>query len=113
MQDNILQTHWARDARLKGATLSGLGAFQPVTLQYFDHVAKTYHDKTFNEFMKLTNLTGNITWVTLSNHDFQTQAGHLKDAVVGAVVEIQVVPLPHKVSKHKDNETGFEIITTP
>jgi len=113
----------ARDAKLQGATLSGLGALQPVTLQYFDHVTKKYHDKTFNDFMEVTNLTGNITWVngdiknhihiTLSDHDFRSQAGHLKDATVGAVLEIQVTPLPYKINKHKDNDTGLEIITTP
>ena len=112
----------ANDAELQGATLSGLGALQPVTLRYFDHEAKIYHDKEYTDFMGVTNLTGNITFVnnqrqnhihvTLSDHHFNSQAGHLKDATVGAVLEIQVTPMQHQISKEYDAETGLEIIKT-
>lgn len=113
----------ANDAELAGASLYGLGAVQPVTLRYFDHIEKTYFDKEIKDFMEVTNLTGNISFVngkrqnhihiTLSDHHFQTQAGHLKDAVVGAVLEIQIIPLANPVNKYHDDETGLDIIQTP
>lgn len=112
----------ANDAELKGATLVGLGAFQPVTLRYFDHEAKVYHDKVIDNFMEVTNLTGNITWVngerqnhihvTLSDHQFHAQAGHLKDATVGAVLEVQITPMQHTIHKEYDPLTGLDIIST-
>lgn len=115
-------TRCANDAELKGAALSGLGAFQPATLRYFDHETKVYHDKEYPEFMEVTNLTGNISFVenlrenhihvTLSDHGFNPQAGHLKDATVGAVLEIQITPMKHQITKEFDAETGLEIIKT-
>lgn len=112
----------ASDAELKGAALFGLGAFDPVTLRYYDHLAKQYRDKTINQFMEVTNLTGNITinnlvrqnhiHVTLSDEHFQPYAGHLKDATVGAVLEVLVTPMPFTVTKHHDDETGLDVITT-
>lgn len=112
----------ANDAELKGAKLVGLGAFYPVTLRYFDHVQKEYHDKVINQFMEVTNLTGNITinngvrqnhiHVTLSDENFKPYAGHLKEASVGAVLEVLVTPLKYPVIKHHDDETGLDVITT-
>lgn len=112
----------ANDAELNGAALIGLGAFEPVTLRYYDHVAKEYHDKSINQFMEVTSLTGNITinngvrqnhiHVNLSDEHFQPYAGHLKDATVGAVLEVLVTPMKYPVTKHHDDETGLDVITT-
>ena len=120
VQSAILQC--ANDAALKGASLSGLGAFMPVTLRYFDHEAKQYHDKTISDFMEVTNLSGNITFlndkqvnqihVTLSDESFTPVAGHLKDATVGAVLEILVTPLANKITKVHDEESGLDVINT-
>ncbi len=118
VQSAILQC--ANDAELNAASLSGLGAFMPVTLRYFDHLEKQYRDKTIPEFMEVTNLSGNITFlngkrvnhihVTLSDGHFNPVAGHLKNATVSAVLEVLVTPLSHTVTKVHDEQVGLDVI---
>ncbi len=115
-------TRCANDAKLNGAALFGIGAVEPVTLRYYDHIEKKYKDKPINEFMEVTNLSGNISFVngkrqnhihiTLSDKNFKPQAGHLKDATVAAVLEILVTPLQGKLSKVHDQTTGLDIFKT-
>jgi uncharacterized protein len=121
VQQSILRC--AEDAAIKGATVSGIGALKPATLLYFDHKTKQYHSKEIKQFMEVTNLTGNISklngdyinhlHITLADNNYQVQGGHLKDATVGAVLEIQITPMKGPLIKKYDEDTGLNVIQTP
>lgn len=42
------------------ATVSGIGSLKSVTLGFFNPESKKYDQKTFNEYMEMAGLTGNV-----------------------------------------------------
>lgn len=78
------------DQKIKSGTIIGLGAIDEVTLRFFNPDTKEYVDKTFNEQLEISNLTGNISimdgkgylhiHITLGRADYTALAGHLLSA---------------------------------
>ena len=53
---------WARDKKLPGASLTGLGAVENPHLGYFDAEKKGYLDKEFEGEFEIASLCGNLAW---------------------------------------------------
>lgn len=112
----------ANDAKLAGASLTGIGALENPKLDYFNLETKKYQDKTLNGIYELISMTGNITdvagkrvphlHVALSDSEFQMTGGHLGSARVGVTAEITITPFRGHVVKSMDDETGLELIKT-
>lgn len=123
--DNLLEsiTNCAKDAKLLGASISGLGQLHQPTMAYF---TSNPTDKptltTFPGYYELAGLNGNITnnsnnyythaHAVLADKKFQGIAGHVNSAKVGLTVEITIIPLPASVQRTVDPETGFGPIVT-
>lgn len=108
----------ARDAKLKGAMISGLGQVQNPTLAYFSSDPKAKPTLTnFAGFYELASLNGNITnnagqhythvHAVLADKQFHGIAGHVNDAKVGLTVEVTIIPFTSAVERMVDAETGF------
>jgi hypothetical protein len=77
-------------------------------------------DKTFEEQMEITNLTGNISQkdgkpylhlhITASRSDYSCIGGHLLDARINGACELFVTSFPGTfVGRRPDPETGINL----
>lgn len=118
--DSLIEsiTQCATDAKLMGASVSGLGQLHDPVLAYFssDPNAKPTLTK-FSGFYELASLNGNITnnsgkyythlHAVLADKKFHGIAGHVNDAKVGLTAEITIIPLSASLERTVDPKTGF------
>lgn len=118
--DNLLEsiTQCAKDAKLMGASISGLGQVHNPTLAYFTSNPNDKPTLTkFSGYYELAGFNGNITnnankyythaHAVLADKQFHGIAGHVNDAKVGLTVEITITPFPASVQRTVDSKTGF------
>jgi len=90
---------FVQETKIEGAWVSGLGAAKEVELGFYDLETKEYHWKTFEGLRELASLTGNLAFDqegkimlhahgVLSDQNYSTIGGHIKDLVAGATVEL-------------------------
>ena len=120
---------WAKDRKLNGAFLTGLGAVQNPHLGYFDAVKKGYIDKEFEGEYEIASLCGNLSWdadeegegepepkpiahihVVISGPNFLAFGGHLYSAVVSGTVEIAVNPIDTKLVREYKEELNLKLL---
>lgn len=111
-------TRCAKDAKLIGASISGLGQVQNPTLAYF---SSNPNDKptltTFPGYYELAGLNGNVSvngqsyythaHAVLADKKFHGIAGHVNAAKVGLTLEVTIVPFSGSVQRTVDSKTGF------
>src|SRR5688572_8311037 len=84
---------FATDQKLSGAHLTGLGAFERVTLGFFDVARKDYSKIPIEEQVELLSLVGNVALddhgqpklhahVVVGKSDGSAHGGHLLEAFV-------------------------------
>ena len=121
--DDLLKSiaQCAKDAKLNGASISGLGQLHNPTLAYFTSNPK---DKptttTFPGYYELASINGNVTTnengyythahAVLADKQFHGIAGHVDSAKVGLTVEITMVPFTCAATREVDPNTGFGAI---
>lgn len=121
--DELLEsiTRCAKEAKLIGASISGLGQLHNPTLAYFSSNPKDKPNlTTFPGYYELASLNGNVTvndhsyythaHAVLADKKFQGIAGHVNSAKVGLTVEITIVPFSNSVKRTVDPHTGFGLI---
>ena len=100
--------------------ISGLGATNCATFRFLDPSTLKYVDKTFEEQMEITNLTGNISrkdgkpylhvHVTASRRDYTCIGGHLLDARINGACELFVEDYYLTgVGRRPDEQTGINL----
>lgn len=114
--------NWARERKLPGATLSGLGAVERPHLGYFDAQKKGYLEKEFEGEFEIASLSGNLGWdaesgdpiahvhVAISGPNFLAFGGHLYSAVVSGTVEITVIPVDTKLVRSFKEELNLKLL---
>lgn len=121
--------NWARERRLEGAFLSGLGAIENPHLGYFDAEKRSYIDKEFEGEFEIASLCGNLSWdadeegegepepkpiahihVVISGPNFLAFGGHLYSAVVSGTVEIAVNPIDTKLVREYKEELNLKLL---
>lgn len=100
--------------------IGGLGAVNHATFRYLNPSTMKYVDKTFDEQMEITNLTGNISQkdgkpylhvhITASRSDYSCIGGHLLDARINGACELYVTAFPGTFAgRRTDAETGINL----
>ena len=132
--DNLLKsiTQCAQDAKLKGASFSGLGQLFDPKLAYYAknpgvqmidpkilnaELKGNYMVKALNGYYELVSLNGNIALydkqyvihahAALTDPMFQGISGHLYGGTVGFTAEITLMPFAGPVHRLIDPKTGF------
>ena len=85
-------TQFAMEQEMKFGSVSGIGACDNVTLNFYNLDTQKYEAREVNEALELTSLLGNISHIddkpfahlhgTFGTRDFQTLSGHLTKVVV-------------------------------
>ena len=112
-------TDFIKDQDIQAGEVTGIGAVSEATLRFFNFETKTYVDKTFREQMEVTNISGNVSviegnpvlhlHITLGRENYTALAGHLLEATIHGAGEFIFYPLPARVIKTKDKDTGINL----
>lgn len=90
--------NWAKENKINGGQIFGIGAIEDITLGYFDYVQKTYINKDIPQGHELISCIGNLNsdglhaHLTISDKDCNTKAGHLHKATIAVVGEFFIIP---------------------
>ena len=121
--DEVLKglSDFARENRLGGSHLTAIGAFQDVTLGYFDWEKKDYKRIPVREQVEVVSLVGDVALgekgepkvhahVVLGRSDGSALAGHLLEARVRPTLEVILVESPGHLQRKHDDESGLALI---
>ena len=114
-------TGFANRNHLGGASLSALGAFERVTVGWFDLRAKTYRPIEIDEQCEGLSLLGDIAigddgkaslhmHAVLGLQDGTTRGGHFLKGIVRPTLEVTVVETPAHLRRRKQPGLGIALI---
>lgn len=102
------------------SSFQAIGAIENATLGFYHLDKKEYSWKEISTAHEIVSLTGNVAMVdgrpfihahtVLSNSEFQTIGGHLKNATVGATCEIFLTVFSTTIERIYDEETGLKLL---
>ena len=108
-----------KENRITAGTVSGLGAVKSVTFGFFNPETKEYKEKTFNEYMEITSLLGNVSQkdgevylhlhMNASGKDYKVIGGHLVKAVVSATSEIIIDAQEGTIGRKFSEDIGLNL----
>lgn len=118
--DSLMQ--FIKETGIGSALFSGIGGFLKAELSYYDLESQEYIDKSFDDGpYEVASLTGNISekdgspvihnHVVLGDKQYKAIAGHLKDAVVGGTLELEIRLIGKEMLTRETNkETGLDLL---
>src|SRR5687768_10873059 len=112
---------FAQAQKLTGAHLTAIGAFERVTLGFFDVAKKDYKKIAIQEQVELMSLVGNIAQndkgdpklhahVVVGKSDGSAHGGHLLDAYVRPTLEVVVVEASQHLRRTMRGEFGLALL---
>lgn len=120
--DEVVSTleRFAAEHRLIASRMTAIGAFERVTLGYFDWERKDYGRNDFDEQVEVLSLIGDLAHdgdkaklhahVVLGRRDSSTIGGHLLHAIVRPTLEVLLTDSPAYLKRVKDAESGLALI---
>jgi predicted DNA-binding protein with PD1-like motif len=113
-------TAFARDQSLTASQVTAIGAFERVTLGYFDRAERDYQPIPIEEQVEVLSLVGDIVGegenlvlhahVVVGKSDGSAHGGHLLEAVVWPTLEVVITETPAHLRRRFDPETGVALI---
>ena len=111
---------FCKENEIYAGSITGIGAISEATFRFLDPATKKYVDKTFNEQMEITNLSGNISikdgepylhvHVTAGRRDYTCVGGHLLSARINGACELFVEDFfDGSLGREFDPETGLNL----
>lgn len=113
---------FAADQQLKAASISGIGAFQNLTVGYFDWQTKQYKKIPIQEQVEVISMIGDISLdedgqtpklhihLAVAKSDGTAHGGHLMEARVRPTLEVIVTESPSYLRRKHDPESGIALI---
>jgi predicted DNA-binding protein with PD1-like motif len=118
VKESLLQ--FAVKNELGGAQLTAIGAFNEVTLGFFDRQKKSYQEIPVKEQVEVLSFTGNIlekdgrpmlhAHVVIGKRDGTAHGGHFLQGRVWPTLEMIVTETPGHLRRTQDEETGLPLI---
>ena len=114
-------TSFAKEKGLAASHFTAIGAFQDVTLGYFDWQKKEYQKIPLREQVEVLSLVGDVALkpdgspqlhahVVVGRPDGTTRGGHLLEAHVRPTLEVVLVESPVHLQRQHDPESGLALI---
>jgi uncharacterized protein len=111
---------FAKEKGLRGSHFTAIGAFEKVTLGYFDWEKKEYRKIPTREQVEVLSMIGDIAvengepkmhaHVVVGKRDGTTLGGHLMDAIVRPTLEIILTESPSEMQKKFDPASQLALI---
>ncbi len=112
---------FAKENRLAASHFTAIGAFERVTLGFFERERKDYKRIPINEQVEVLSLVGDIAMseegpqvhahVVVGKSDGTAHGGHLLEAYVWPTLEVILTESPKHLQRRKDEETGLALIS--
>jgi uncharacterized protein len=112
---------FAGEHHLAASHFTAIGAFEDVTLGYFDWEKKDYIKIPVREQVEVLSMVGDVTisdgkpnihaHVVLGKRDGSTCGGHLIEAEVRPTLEVILTESPAHLERRFDNEAGLALIS--
>lgn len=113
-------TKFAKENKITAAHFTAIGAFQNVTLGYFDWQEKKYRKIPVDDQVEVLSLIGDIALdgnepklhahVVVGKRDGSAMGGHLMEAHARPTLELMLQKSPEKLRKKMDAESGLALI---
>ncbi|MEJ7669660.1 MAG: PPC domain-containing DNA-binding protein [Casimicrobiaceae bacterium] len=114
---------FAKQQKLQGSRLTGIGAFERAVLGYFVWEKREYKRIAIDEQVELLSLIGDIALgengepklhahVVLGRSDGSTLGGHLLEAYVRPTLELMIVEAPVHLRRRFDPDSGLALISS-
>ena len=111
---------FAKDNKLSASHFTAIGAFESVTLGFFERDRKDYKKINIGEQVEVLSLVGDIALeddkpkvhahVVIGKSDGSAHGGHLLEARVWPTLEVILVESPQHLQRKMDEETGLALI---
>jgi len=111
---------FAREHAIDAASFSGIGAFERVTLGYFELQKRDYKRIEVDEQVEVVSLIGNLAigndgpklhaHVVVGKSDGTAYGGHLIEGRVRPTLEIMLMETPAHLQRRSDPATGLALI---
>jgi predicted DNA-binding protein with PD1-like motif len=112
---------FAREKGLGASRFTAIGAFERVTLGFFERGRKEYARIELGEQVEVLSLVGDITLkedggpqvhahVVVGRRDGTAHGGHLLGALVWPTLEVIVTESPRHLRRRFDEETGLALL---
>lgn len=111
---------FAEDNRLSASHFTAIGAFERVTLGYFDWEKKDYRKIPLLEQVEVISLLGDVALddgrpkvhahVVVGKSDGSAHGGHLLEAYVRPTLEVVLVESPAHLRRRLDRDSGLALI---
>ena len=112
---------FAKENKLSASHFTAIGAFERVTLGFFERERKDYKRITIDEQVEVLSLVGDIAsgddepkvhaHVVVGKADGTAHGGHLLEARVWPTLEVILVESPRHLQRKLDKETGLALIS--
>ena len=113
--------NFAAEHHLAASSFTAIGAFQEVTLGYFEWDKKDYKKIPLREQVEVVSLIGDIgrdeqerpalhAHVVVGTSDGRAHGGHLLEAIVRPTLELILVESPTYLQRRHDPATGLALI---
>lgn len=121
--DDVLEglRDFAIEQNLNASGFTAIGAFQEVTLGYFDLEKKDYVRIPIQEQVEVLSLVGNVArkedkpkihaHVVVGKRDGTAHGGHLLEARVRPTLEVVLTESPRQMQREIDPATGLPLIS--
>jgi hypothetical protein len=114
-------TRFAATQKLRGSSLTALGAFERADIGWFDLAEKTYRKIEVAEQCEALSLVGDVATgddgkpslhvhAVLGLRDGSTRGGHLMSGVVRPTLEVMISESPVALRRKKRPELGIALI---
>lgn len=103
------------DHDLSGASVTGIGAVDRVTLGHYDVETQEYREETMDGQFEVSSFVGNIgpdrihAHITVGDEDFSALAGHCAGARVSGTFELFIRRTPARLTHRPDRDTGLDV----
>ncbi|MGX0910623.1 PPC domain-containing DNA-binding protein [Staphylococcus caprae] len=104
----------------KFGSVSGIGACDAVTLNFYNLNTQEYEAKDIKEPLELISLLGNISQIddkpfahlhaTFGTQQYETLSGHLTKAIVSATAEIIITMTSLDINRIHNKEIGLNLL---
>jgi predicted DNA-binding protein with PD1-like motif len=120
--DTVIETltRFARENSVTAAFFFGIGAFEQVTLAFFDLAKKEYEHISLNEQVEVTSLLGNISMfngepkihahAVIGKRDGSAHSGHLIDGIVRPTLEVFITVSKGELRRSLDPITNLPLM---
>ena len=120
--DDVLHalTQFCKQHEIRAGHLEAVGAVERGGVGYYDHVARVYSEKRFDEGMEIAALVGNVSQkggdtflhchVILADRDGRCFGGHLLEGNIAFACEFAVTELKGTPpERSRDASTGLDL----